>query len=90
MPGDAVHVNAGAQHAPAPRDHVVQARVADHHPVNPARSARVLEVGFRAAEAPGVLIDVEQQHHAAAEAARRVPQPGGDVGEDRGSRLGIG
>jgi hypothetical protein len=34
--------------------------------------------------------DVEQQDHAAAEAARGVPQPGDDVGEDRGSRLGIG
>jgi len=66
---------------------VVQARVADHHPVNPARSARTLEVGFRAAEAPGVLINVEQQHHAAAEPARRVPQPGSDVGEDRGPAL---
>jgi hypothetical protein len=41
---------------------MVWARVADHHPVD--RSG-VLEVGFRAAEAPGVLIDVEQQHHAA-------------------------
>ena len=90
MPGDAVHVNTGAQHAPAPRDHVVQARVADHHPVNRRRGTRVLEVGFRAAEAPGVLIHVEQQHHAAAEAARRVSQPGSDVGENRGSRLGIG
>ena len=89
MPGGAVHVDAGAQHAPAPGDHVVQARVADHHPVGPARGGRALEVGFRAAEAPGVLIDVEQQHHAAAQ-ARRVPQPGGNVGEDRGPRLGIG
>ena len=54
------------------------------------RRARALEVGFRAAEAPGVLINVEQQHHAAAEAARRIPQPGGDLGEYRGSRLRIG
>jgi hypothetical protein len=37
-----------------------------------------------------VLIHVEQQHHAAIEAARCVPQPGGDVREYRGSRLRFG
>jgi hypothetical protein len=52
MPGGAVHVDAGAQHAPAPGDHVVQARVADHYPVGPARGGRALEVGFRAPESP--------------------------------------
>jgi hypothetical protein len=65
---------------------MIQARVADHHP---AYGSRVLEVGFRAAEAPGVLIDVEQQHHAASKAPCRAAQPGGDVGEGRGSSLRI-
>ena len=75
MPGDGVHMDTGAQHAAPAGDHVIQARVADHHPVYPARDTRALEVGFRAAEPPGVLIDVEQQHHAAAEA--RPPCPAG-------------
>jgi hypothetical protein len=45
------------------------AGIADHHPVH---RSRVLEKGSRAADAPGVLIHVEQQHQAATEAARRV------------------
>jgi hypothetical protein len=66
---------------------MVQARVADH---DPGDRPRVLEVGCRAAEAPGVLIDVEQQHHAAIQAVRGVAEADGDVGEDRGSRFRIG
>ena len=81
-----MQVNAGAEDAPASGDHMVQARVADQYSVY---RSRVLEVGFRASEAPRVLVHVEQQHHAAAEASRRTPQPGGDLGEYRGSRLGI-
>ena len=69
MTGDAMHVNAGTQNSPPARDYVVHAWIAEHHPVHPARSARSLEVGFRTAEPAGVLINVEQQHHAAAEAA---------------------
>ena len=86
VPGDGVHVNAGAQHASPSGDHMARARVADHHRVY---GPRVLEVGFRAAEASGVLIHVEQQHHAACPAARSVGKPGGEVGEDDSSGLGI-
>jgi len=89
MPGDGAHMNTGAQHAAPTRDHVIQARVADHHPVHPARSTRPLEVGFRPAEPPGVLIDVEQQHNAAAKAPRHIPQMGGHMREDGRARLGI-
>ena len=86
MPGDVMHLNTGAQDAPASGDHMVQARVADQDPVD---RPGVLEVGFRPAEAPAVLIDVEEQYYAAVPPSRRTPQPGGDVGEDGGSRLGV-
>jgi hypothetical protein len=84
----AVRLNAGAQHASSSGDHMARARarVADHHRVY---RPRVLEVGFRAAEASGVLIHVEQQHHAACPAARGVGQPGGEVGEDDSPGLGV-
>jgi hypothetical protein len=64
MPGDAVDVQAGAEHSPAAGHDVIQAGIADHHPVDPAGRS-VLEEGLRAAERTGVLIDVEQQHDAA-------------------------
>jgi hypothetical protein len=85
-PGDGVHVNAGAQHTSPSGDHMAWARVADHHRVY---RPRVFEVGFRAAEASGVLIHVEQQHHAACPAARGGGKPGGEVGEDDSPGLGV-
>jgi len=50
MRGDSVHHDPGAQHAAPARDHVIQPRVPDHHPVDPVRNITALEVCFRAAE----------------------------------------
>ena len=89
MTADAVDMQPGTQYATSASDHVVRARVPNHHAVDPARSAGAFEVGFRAAEAARVLVDVEQQHHAAREAACFLLETGSNVGEYRRPRLGI-
>jgi hypothetical protein len=72
-------VQLGAQHAAAPGHQVIRAGVADHHAIHAAGSAGAFEVGPGAAESPGVLVHIEQQH----QAARQLPA---DRHEARGYR----
>jgi hypothetical protein len=89
MPGDGMHLQAGTQHAPPARDHVVHARVADHHPVHPVRGTRALEVGFRAAEPPVCSSTSYSSTTLPPKPSAMSRSPGGDMSEDRGTRLGI-
>ena len=65
---DTVRMKARVQHTPPARHHMIRTRVADHHPVGTGRP-RLLEERLGAAERAGVLVDVQQQHHAARPAA---------------------
>jgi hypothetical protein len=83
-----MHGDGGPPQTPAADHDLLDAGVADHHPGGAGR-LRVGEVGAGAAEATGVLVDVQEHGEPAVQGLGVGREVGGDVAEHRRGELGV-